>query len=120
MIGNSNYQHAGRLVNRVNDAAAMAALLKSAGFAVVESRNNVGIAQMRRALSDFADTARDSDIAVVYFAGHGIEADGINYLIPVDATIARDFDFDVEDETISLDRVLRAIESARRLRLVIL
>jgi uncharacterized caspase-like protein len=118
VIGNSNYRHAGRLTNPVNDAAAVAALLKSAGFAVVEPGSDVGIAQMRRALSDFADTARDSDIAVVYYAGHGIEVDGVNYLIPVDATLARDFD--VEDETISLDRVLRAIDSARRLRLVIL
>ena len=118
VIGNSNYRHAGRLTNPVNDAAAVAALLKSAGFAVVDPGSDVGIAQMRRALSDFADTARDSDIAVVYYAGHGIEVDGVNYLIPVDATLARDFD--VEDETISLDRVLRAIDSARRLRLVIL
>jgi uncharacterized caspase-like protein len=118
VIGNSNYRHAGRLTNPVNDAAAVAALLKSAGFAVVEPGSDVGIAQMRRALSDFADTARDSDIAVVYYAGHGIEVDGVNYLIPVDATLARDFD--VEDETISLDRVLKAIDSARRLRLVIL
>jgi uncharacterized protein YraI len=73
---------------------------------------------MRRAISDFSDVARDSDIAVVYYAGHGIEVDGVNYLVPVDATLARDFD--VEDETVSLNRVLKAIESARRLRLVIL
>jgi hypothetical protein len=59
-----------------------------------------------------------ADIAIVYYAGHGIEVDGINYLIPTDARLARDFD--VEDETISLDRVLRATDSARRLRLVIL
>jgi uncharacterized caspase-like protein len=86
VIGNSNYNHAGRLTNPVNDAAAVAALLKSAGFTVVEPGSDVGIAQMRRSLSDFADAARDSDIAVVYYAGHGIEVDGVNYLIPVDAT----------------------------------
>jgi formylglycine-generating enzyme required for sulfatase activity len=73
---------------------------------------------MRRAIGDFSDTAADADIAIVYYAGHGIEVDGVNYLIPTDAKLARDFD--VEDETISLDRVLRAIDSARRLRLVIL
>jgi uncharacterized caspase-like protein len=50
-----------------------------------------------------------SDIAVIYFAGHGIEVDGTNYLIPVDAELARDFD--VEDEAVSLDRGLRVIES---------
>src|SRR5262249_32680097 len=71
-----------------------------------------------RAIGDFSDMARDADIAIVYYAGHGIEVDGVNYLIPTDARLARDFD--VEDETISLDRVLRAMDSARRLRLVIL
>jgi hypothetical protein len=118
VIGNSNYHNAGRLPNPVNDAAAMAALFKNAGFEVVDVHSDIGIAEARRAIGNFADTARDSDIAVVYYAGHGIEVDGTNYLIPVDAMLARDFD--VEDETISLDRVLRAIELARRLRLVIL
>jgi formylglycine-generating enzyme required for sulfatase activity len=118
VIGNSSYQQVGRLPNAVNDAAAMAALFKSASFDVVEARSDLGIAAMRRAIGDFADEARDSDIAVIYFAGHGIEVDGVNYLIPVDAVLARDFD--VEDETISLDRALRAIDTARRLRLVIL
>ena len=61
---------------------------------------------------------RDADIAVVFYAGHGMEMNGVNYLIPVDATIARDVD--VEDEAIPLDRVIRTIEPARRLQLVIL
>jgi uncharacterized caspase-like protein len=112
------YQHAGRLGNPAGDAAAFAALLKASGFQVVERRSDVALAEMRRVIGDFADTAGDADIAIVYYAGHGIEVDGVNYLIPTDATLARDFD--VEDETISLDRVLRAIDSARRLRLVIL
>src|SRR6202030_473490 len=60
----------------------------------------------------------NAEIAIVYYAGHGIEVDGVNYLIPIDARLARDFD--VEAETVSLDRLLRAIEAARRLRLVIL
>src|SRR6478672_9533264 len=63
-------------------------------------------------------TARDADIAVVYYAGHGIEVDGGNYLIPVDAKLERDTD--VYDEALSLERVLLAIEPAKRLRLVIL
>ena len=49
-------------------------------------------AETRRALRDFADRARDADIAVVYYAGHGIEVDGANYLIPVDARLERDTD----------------------------
>src|SRR3982074_2079266 len=72
----------------------------------------------RRALRDFADRARDADIAVVYYAGHGMEVDGTNYLIPVDAKLERDTD--VYDEAFSLERVLLAVEPAKQLRLVIL
>ncbi len=118
VIGNSHYQHVGLLPNPASAAAAMAALFKSARFDVVDVHQDLGVTAMRRAVSDFSDKAQGSDIAVVYYAGHGIEVDGVNYLIPVDAVLARDFD--VEDETVSLDRALRAIDSARRLRLVII
>jgi hypothetical protein len=117
VIGNSNYKNAAALPNPANDAAALAATLKGAGFDVVESRLDLQAADMRRALRDFADQARDSDIAVVYYAGHGIEMDGTNYLIPTDARLERDTD--IYDEAFSLDRVLLAIEPARQLRLVI-
>jgi formylglycine-generating enzyme required for sulfatase activity len=117
VIGNSAYKNVGRLANPVNDATAMTALLKAAGFTVSELRD-AGLAAFRRGVSDFSVVASDADIAVVYFAGHGIEVDRANYLIPVDAKLERDFD--VADETVALDRVLQAIEPARRLRLVIL
>jgi uncharacterized caspase-like protein len=118
VLGNSAYQNAAKLPNPVNDSAMMAATLKDAGFDVVDSRRDLPAAETRRALRDFADRARDADIAVVYYAGHGIEVDGANYLIPVDAKLERDTD--VYDEAFSLDRVLLAIEPAKRLRLVIL
>ena len=118
VLGNSAYQNVARLPNPVNDGAAIAAKLKDAGFDVVDSRHDLLAAETRRALRDFADRARDADIAVVYYAGHGIEVDGTNYLIPVDARLERDTD--VYDEAFSLDRVLLAIEPAKRLRLVIL
>ena len=92
-------------------------MLSAAGFQVIDAQD-VGIVAMRRAVRDFSDIARDADIALVYYAGHGIEVEGINYLIPTDARLQSDFD--VEDETISLDRVMRTIDGARRLRLVIL
>jgi uncharacterized caspase-like protein len=117
VIGNSNYKNAAQLPNPANDAAAVAATLKGAGFDVVDPRLDLQAAEMRRALRDFADQARDSDVAVVYYAGHGIEIDGTNYLIPTDATLERDTD--IYDEAFSLDRVLLAIEPARQLRLVI-
>src|SRR5436190_11078103 len=118
VLGNSAYQNVARLPNPVNDGTVIAATLKNAGFDVVEERHDLPAAETRRALRDFADRARDADIAVVYYAGHGIEVDGTNYLIPVDARLERDTD--VYDEAFSLDRVLLAIEPAKRLRLVIL
>ena len=118
VLGNSAYQNVAPLANPVNDSAKIAATLKDAGFDVVDSRRDLPAAETRRALRDFADRARDADIAVVYYAGHGIEVDGGNYLIPVDARLERDTD--VYDEALSLDRVLIAIEPAKTLRLVIL
>jgi uncharacterized caspase-like protein len=118
VLGNSAYQNVARLANPVNDGMVIAATLKNAGFDVVEERPDLSAAETRRALRDFADRARDADIAVVYYAGHGIEVDGTNYLIPVDAKLERDTD--VYDEAFSLDRVLLAIEPAKQLRLVIL
>ena len=117
VVGNSGYQNAPLLPNPANDAAAITATLKSAGFDVVDSRLNLTATDMRRALREFADQARDADIALVYYAGHGIEIDGTNYLIPTDARLERDTD--IYDEAFSLDRVLLAIEPARQLRVVI-
>jgi uncharacterized caspase-like protein len=118
VLGNSAYQNVPPLPNPVNDGAVIAATLKNAGFDVVDARRNLSSTEMRRALRDFSDTARDADIAVVYYAGHGVEVDGINYLIPVDAKLERDTD--VFDEAFSLERVLLAAEPAKQLRLVIL
>jgi hypothetical protein len=118
VIGNSAYQNVARLANPASDAAAMAETFRGANFDIVESHADLSATEMRRTLRDFADKARDADVAVIYFAGHGIEVDGTNYLIPVDAVLERDTD--VYDETFALDRVLIAVEPAKRLRLVIL
>lgn len=118
VMGNSAYRNVAQLPNPVNDAAAMSALLKAAGFDSVEAKLDLGIADMRRAISNFSDAATDADIAVVFYAGHGIEVDGTNYIIPVDATLKRDID--VDDEAVPLDRVLKVLDSTKRLRLVIL
>jgi hypothetical protein len=118
VIGNAAYQNVGHLANPINDAAAIAATFKKANFDVVDSRVNLSATEMRRVLREFGDKARDADIAVIYYAGHGIEVDGINYLIPVDAALERDSD--VYDEAISLDRLLVAVEPVKQLRLIIL
>ena len=118
VIGNSAYRNVVRLANPANDSDAMATTFRSAGFDAVELKRDLTVAEMRRALRDFSDTARDADVAIVYFAGHGIEIEGTNYLIPVDAVLERDID--AFDEAIPLERILTVIEPARQLRLVIL
>jgi uncharacterized caspase-like protein len=118
IVGNSSYQNVIALTNPANDAAAITEMFRKAAFDVVESRRDLKNTEMRRALRDFTEKARDADIAVIYYAGHGIEVDGTNYLIPVDAVLERDTD--AYDEAIALDRILQAIEPAKQLRLVIL
>jgi uncharacterized caspase-like protein len=80
--------------------------------------NDLGLVAMRRALRNFSDTAHGADIAVVFYAGHGIEVNGANYMIPTDATLERDID--ARDETVPLDRVSEILEPVTRLRLIIL
>jgi uncharacterized caspase-like protein len=118
IFGVSNYQNVPQLTNPDNDAVAMSDVFKQVGFEVVELRRDLGVYEMRRAVREFAAIAADADMAIVYYAGHGIEVDGVNYLIPADAKLLSDFD--VEDEAVSLDRILQAINPAKRLRLVIL
>jgi uncharacterized caspase-like protein len=117
VLGNSAYSKVAALPNPKNDAAAMAELFAKAGF-LVTARTDLNIETMRRTMRDFAETAANADIAVIYYAGHGIEIDGVNYLLPIDATLSRDTD--VEDEAMSMDRFMRTIEPAKKLRLVIL
>jgi uncharacterized caspase-like protein len=117
VIGNSAYQKVAKLGNPANDAGAVANMLKSAGFAV-DSRLNLTASELRKSLREFGGKSRDADVAIVYYAGHGIELDGTNYLIPVDASL--ETDADVLDETLPLERVLFAVDPAKQLRLVIL
>jgi uncharacterized caspase-like protein len=118
VMGNSAYQNVNRLANPANDSGAISETLKSAGFDVVDLKRDLKVAEMRRALRDFSDKVRDADVAVVYYAGHGMEIDGVNYVIPVDAVLERDID--AYDEAVPLDRILTVIEPAKALRLVIL
>lgn len=118
IIGISKYQNVNHLTNPDNDAAMLAATFRKAKFDVVTLRTGLTASEMRRTLRHFGDQARDADIAVIYYAGHGIEVDGINYVVPADARLRRDTD--VYDEAISVNRLLVAVEPAKRLRLIIL
>ena len=117
VIGNSDYQHVARLATPVNDAAAVGALLERVGFAV-QLRNDVTNIGLRRELREFSQHAHEADVAVIFYAGHGIDVGGSNFLIPIDARLAADRD--VEDEAISLERLIDTVGPARKLRLIIL
>jgi Caspase domain len=118
VIGNGVYQSVPKLTNPHKDATAIANLFKKAGFDWVQVRQDVGNLDFKRALREFMDAATEADIAVVYYAGHGIQVRDMNYMIPVDAKLATEID--AEDEAVSLDRIVTALEPAKRLRLVIL
>lgn len=118
VIGNSDYRSVPVLPNPSNDAELTANALRTAGFNEVTVAMNLDRSALTAALKAFARKADNADWAVIYFAGHGIETQGKNFLIPVDAALrdARD----IEDEAVSLDRVLSSIEGAKKLRLVVL
>jgi tetratricopeptide (TPR) repeat protein len=118
VIGNAAYSAVPKLPNPPRDAEAVGAALRDSGFSSVTVVNDATRADLVDALNAFADRAASADWAVIYFAGHGIELDGINYLIPVDAKLKSDRD--VQDEAVSLDRVVSAVEGAKKLKLVIL
>ena len=118
VIGNAAYAAVPRLANPAQDAERMARTLRAAGFGTVTLVPDATRAEMIAALNRFSEEAERADWAVVYFAGHGVEVGGMNYLVPVDARMKADRD--IGDEAVPLDRVLSAIEGARKLRLVIL
>jgi outer membrane protein assembly factor BamD (BamD/ComL family) len=117
VVGNSSYQNVGRLPNPSKDADAVAQMFKKAGYEVTLLRD-VGNLDFKRGIRKFEDAASNADIAVVFYAGHGIEIGGTNYMIPVDARLATDRD--ARDEAIELERIVESVEPAKKLRLVIL
>jgi hypothetical protein len=118
VIGNGTYAHAAPLPNPPKDAAAIGAAFKRLNFDHVVILKDLGAEALRRALLDFEPKVVGADIAVLYFAGHGIEVDGENFIIPVDARLARAAA--AELEAVPLSTVTNVLSGARKLRLVIL
>jgi hypothetical protein len=118
IVGNSRYQTVPQLPNPARDANAVAQMFRDAGFDSVDLQVDVGNLEFKRAIRRFEATADDADIAVVYYAGHGLEIGATNYLIPTDARLASDRDAD--DEAIALERMVSSADGAKRLRLIIL
>ena len=117
VIGNASYARAPRLANPLNDAADISAALARLGFAVT-TLENADYAALRQGLLAFTRAASAAEVAVVFYAGHGIEVDQRNFLVPVDARLASDQD--VEFEAVPLALVTRSVARASGLQLVIL
>jgi hypothetical protein len=117
VIGNSQYRSVAFLPNPRRDASAVADALQHVGFQV-DVAMDLDRDGMVKALRSFRDQADQADWALVYFAGHGIEIDRANYLIPTDARLIDDRD--VKTEAVSDEELLSAVGGARGLRLVLL
>jgi tetratricopeptide (TPR) repeat protein len=118
IIGNGAYKNVHALDNPPRDAKLIAAALKDVGFQTVTLSNDLTRDKFFAALKSFAVEAEKADWAVVYYAGHGFEIGGVNYLVPVDARLAADKD--AETEAVALEQVIAAVGGARKLRLVML
>ncbi|WP_454620414.1 caspase family protein [Bradyrhizobium cenepequi] len=117
VFGESTYQNVVALPNPVNDASDVSAALARLNF-TVKTIANASYDDMRRALIEFGVQAAGAEIAVIFFAGHGIQMGGENWLIPIDAHLASDRN--VAAEAIGLQMMTRAVSNTSRLGLVIL
>ncbi len=117
VIGNSAYKNAPALPNPRNDAEGMAAALKRLGFDV-----SLGVdlekQAMERLLQGFVEKLDRADVALLFYAGHGLQVSGSNYLIPIDAKLDRETD--LAFQTISLDLVQRLMEQSQRVNIMVL
>ncbi len=117
VIGNGAYRHTQPLTNPANDAEDLSKSLKRLDFEVVEGRD-LSKRGMAETLARFARLAQDADAALVFYAGHGLQHRGENYLVPVDAKLEDEISLDFE--TTRLDDVVRALDRARGVRILIL
>lgn len=116
VIGNAAYGVGSTLTNPTNDATDIAAALDRLGFEVTLALDATN-EDMRRLLRGFSRAAETADLSLVYFAGHGIEVDKVNYLIPVGATL--NAAADAELETLPLDLVMQALAGAPGIKIVL-
>ncbi|MDP2083901.1 MAG: caspase family protein [Gemmobacter sp.] len=117
VVGMGGYETVVKLDNTTRDALGISDTLKGIGFEVTTLVDVPGT-DLRRALDDFAFRAETAELALIYFAGHGVEVQGENFLIPVDAKVTSNRD--IQRQAISLTELLAAVDGARKMRIVIL
>jgi tetratricopeptide (TPR) repeat protein len=118
IIGNGAYKNVEPLANPPRDAKLIASTFRELGFATVTLVPDLGRDKFFATLHEFGQEAEKADWAVVYYAGHGMEIGGVNYLIPVDARLKADSD--AETQAVALEQVIASVAGARKLRLVML
>lgn len=113
VIGNSNY-HQGRLINPRNDARDMAQALNKLGYKIFREKAhlNLDLEQMEQVLLDFSNSLDDNVIALLYFAGHGISANGENYLIPLNAKVR--WEAQLTGRAVSVNSIVQLLKSSNR------
>lgn len=118
VVGNADYPGSNKLENPVNDANDMAASLKALGFDVL-LYTNLNNRAMREAINSFGDKLRDYQVGLFYYAGHGVQSKGRNYLVPLDAK--PESENEIEYDCLLADRILSKMEDARtRTNIVVL
>src|SRR3954447_2530477 len=117
VIGISAYQNAPRLANPINDAGAIGESLRRLKFDVVEL-DDPGLQELSHSIRNFGVSAAAADVAVVYYAGHGVQVDRENYLIPADAKLERERD--LLYEAMPLNWLLGEVSQASKIGIVLL
>src|ERR1700748_3674473 len=118
VVGNGAYKNVAQLPNPPIDAKAMANTLRSVGFEVIEG-TNLTRDKMTEKLLDFGKRAQGADVAVFFYAGHGIAVSGTNYLLPVDADIKSEMDVKL-GAAINVDLTLDQTMADAKVKLVFL
>jgi uncharacterized caspase-like protein len=117
VIGNGTYAEAGTLTNPVNDALDIAGKLRSIGFDVIEG-NDLGKRELERKIGEFSDALQGAGVGLFYYAGHGLQVEGRNYIVPVDARL--DMPVKLQLEAVPIDEVLDIMEQQTKVSLVFL
>ncbi|MCK0094126.1 caspase family protein [Yoonia sp. F2084L] len=117
VIGMAEYETVVTLDNTINDAIGVSETLAEIGFEVTTLLDASG-EEFRAGVDEFSFRAETADLALIYFAGHGVEVQGENFLIPIDANVTSNRD--VQRQALSLDYLLEAVDGARKMRIVIL
>lgn len=118
VLGNAAYAHVPPLMNSDRDAESVGGALSEAGFVKVTVATDLDRSQMQAMLQQFADEAAGADWAMIYYAGHGVEIQGLNYAIPIDASL--EILRDAPSHAISISEMINSVRAAKTFRLIVL